>query len=267
MEKESCGVSRCKYLLYIASGAAFICSLIVLVLFLQHKSTHDMSLASEEGMKQYLLDNPDVIIQSLKDHEAQLRKEQAEESDIRAREHFDSLLSQGVFYSVGPEDADVQIVEFHDFRCTYCRRAYAHVKKLVEEDTNVRLVIREFPVLGPLSVYASKVALAALKHGGEEAYRKFADNMMAADDLGAELDVRSIAENSGLDWAAIEDLVDSEEVMNILHENVVMGREKLRLTGTPAFVINGKLLRGYADYDTLKEAVAFARSEIDMDNN
>lgn len=126
-------------------------------------------------VREYLLQNPEVLMEALRVLEERQKVAKAQsliETLASARKDLDN---DGYSYVAGNENGDVTVIEFFDYRCGYCKHVMPDVKKLVDNDTKVRLVLKEFPVLGVDSTYAARAAIASIKQG---AYQSFHDAMM-----------------------------------------------------------------------------------------
>jgi protein-disulfide isomerase len=150
----------------------------------------------------------------------------------------------------GAADADVTVVQFFDYNCGFCRSSMADIDKLIAADKRVRVVYREFPVLGPDSTRAALVSLAAAKAGK---YAAFHRAVYAAGQPEPRA-VERIAKGLGIDIAFAADPAAQAE----LDANFGLARP-LGMSGTPSWVIGDKVLSGAVGYDALKEAVAAAR--------
>jgi protein-disulfide isomerase len=154
-------------------------------------------------------------------------------------------------FSTGPRDAPITIVEFFDYRCPYCHAAMDWVLDTARTRRDVRVVFKEFPVLGPQSAEAAQAAVAAMKQGR---YLPFHRALMShRGDLTPEA-IDSIARRNGVDVARMRRDMQSEEVTAILSRNLQQGAEA-NVTGTPAFLINGEWISGFRDRETLDAAL------------
>jgi protein-disulfide isomerase len=156
----------------------------------------------------------------------------------------------------GNPKGDVTIVEFFDYRCPYCKRALATVQKVLAEDSNVRLVLKEFPILGPQSVYASRAAVASRRQGK---YLSFHEALFAHNGALGEAEVMSIARRTGLDPVRLQADMQDPEVDRIIGSGHALARA-LDITGTPAFVIGDEIVGGLADIASFRRLIAGARA-------
>jgi protein-disulfide isomerase len=210
------------------------------------------------AIRGYLLEHPEILPEAMERLQARetARYEKAREG---AQKAVPQLLAQlqkpfaGAW--AGNPDGDVTVVAFMDYACGYCRASLPGIEELIARDPNVRVVYREFPVLGPESVVAARWALAAAEQGK---FRAFHDALYAAGPPSVE-NITLAAGKAGLDKALANKAVQSKAVEQEILANHKLG-EQLAMTGTPAWVVGGQLLSGARDYAGLAKAVAEARA-------
>ncbi len=213
--------------------------------------------AFREEVREYLMENPEVILEAIQILE-QRRTVAAQEGDRQMIEaHADRLFDDGFSYVRGNPDGDVTVVEFLDYRCGYCKKAQPVVEELLERDPNVRLIVKEFPILGPDSVTAGKLALAALELDRSK-FGALHDALMAHQGNLTEGAAYGLAEDAGYDTDALRELVDSTEIDDRLQQNYQLA-QALGLQGTPAFVVGDEIIRGYLPAEEMLSAVQDAR--------
>ncbi len=212
--------------------------------------------AIQQIIEDHLVNNPDVIIKALES----LRQKQeieaaAKVKDAIASNHFD-LVDDANSPFAGDEAVDVAVVEFFDYRCTYCKKVAGDVDRLLEADEKLKVVYKEWPILGPESVVAARAALAARK---QDRYLPFHRKVMAMREV-TEASVMIAAEELGLDLDQLRADMKAPEVEEHLKETMRLSRE-LGIEGTPAFVIGDELVPGAASFDQLQALVAKARDD------
>lgn len=218
--------------------------------------TADQAQGIERIIKRYLMDNPEVLIDSLNafQQRERLAEEQRRQEAVVAQ--ADALKKDPTTPVMGNPDGDVAMVEFFDYRCSYCRRVADSVHDVVAEDGNVRLIMKEFPILGPDSMRAARAALAAHRQGKYEAFHWA---LMTGPGDMSEAHLRSVAEEVGLDAAQMERDMKDEEIDQLLRRNFDLA-ETLGINGTPAFVIGNTLVPGAIDAETMRRLIAEARA-------
>ena len=209
----------------------------------------------EQIVREYLVENPEVVIEALQAYEQQM----AANEEARARESMARLAD--VIYSdpeapeTGNPDGDVVIVEFFDYRCGYCRRAAPDLFATVADDQGIRLIYKEFPILGEPSVLAAQAALAARNQG---LYQPFHEALMVADIDFSEASIMALAESVGLDTEQLRADMDDPAIEDHLRNNYELA-QALGIRGTPAFIIGDELIPGAVNRSELEDLVAEAR--------
>jgi len=210
--------------------------------------------AVEQIVRDYIRAHPEIIVEALdayqakKDQEA--RETQAKALTSRADEIFRSPSSP----VIGNPQGDVTLVEFFDYQCGYCKRSQPDLERLVKEDSGLKVVLKEFPILGPASVTAARASLAAQKQGK---YQDFHVKLMGFKGQLTDDVVYQTAKQVGLDLDKLKQDMNDPSVVAELRANMDLA-EALGVEGTPAFVINNQLIPGAVGFDALK-------SQIDKD--
>lgn len=205
--------------------------------------TDDEKAAFGEAVRDYLMENPQVLIESINVLENR-QAQDAAQTDLQLVEaNSDALFDDGHSWVGGNPDGDLTMVEFIDYRCGVCRQFNAEVHDAVEEDGNIRLILKEFPILGEESVLSSRFAISVHQIAGDEAYKKAHDALMALRAPATDESLRGIAEEIGVDADAIMAHMDTDAVNTVLQKNHELG-QTMAIQGTPTFVIGDQMLRG-----------------------
>jgi protein-disulfide isomerase len=226
---------------------------------LQNLSDAERAIFRDE-VRAYLMENPEVMLeamQGLRDRESQSEAKADEQLLVDMQ---DEIFQDGVSFVGGNPDGDVTIVEFLDYRCGYCRKAHADMAQLLKIDGNIRWVVKEFPILGPDSDAASKLAVATLKHYGNDAYYRLHDVLMTFNGPVNDSTYAAIALKAGFELEPLLDLVKSNDVSDHIERMHILG-QTLKISGTPAFVIEDTILRGYLPLADMQQIVAEVRSK------
>lgn len=203
-------------------------------------------------VRAYLMENPEVLMEAIGVLEQrQANAEAARDGDLVAA-NADALQDTSTAWEGGNPDGDIVLVEFLDYRCGFCRRAFPEVEQLVETDGNIRLIIREFPILGEQSVLASRFALSTQLIAGDDAYKSVHDALMEMRADVTEASLTRIAEELELDAEAILAGLGDPRIDEILAANYALA-QTLAISGTPTFVMGDQLLRGYLPYDAMAQ--------------
>jgi protein-disulfide isomerase len=212
-------------------------------------------------VRAYLLDNPEVIMEAINLLRQQEEAKAAESDRNLVVENSEALYSDDHSWVGGNPEGPITLVEFLDYQCGYCKAAHADIARLVAENPDLRLIVKELPILGPVSDYAARHALAVLGNDGPATYRRFADAMMTFEGRLSERAVDSLAEKAGADVPAMKAAAQGDRVAQSLEANLALA-EALRISGTPTFVLGGEMLRGALPYADLKDLVDQTREGL-----
>ena len=222
----------------------------------------DMTDAEREAfraeVRDYLLDNPEVIMEAVSVLEQREQNAQSEADVAMARDNADQLYNDPTSWVGGNPEGDITIVEFLDYRCGYCKQAHPEVTQLIQNDGNIRYIVKEFPILGEQSVMASRFAVAVKLEAGDDAYKTVNDTLMTMRTDVTPDALSRMANTIGLDADAIFARMDSDEVTDVIARNRALGQQ-LDITGTPTFVVEDQMLRGYVPGAQMAEIVSQIR--------
>jgi protein-disulfide isomerase len=218
----------------------------------------DERAAFRAEVRAYLLDNPEVIMEAIQVLQGREQAQAAVADQQLITNNADALFNDPTSFVGGNPDGDITIVEFLDYRCGYCKRAHPEVAELIARDGNIRLIVKEFPILGEASTLASQYALAVKLTAGDDAYKIVNDTLMAMRGDVNPATLARVTKELGLDDEAIRAAMDSDDVAQILQDNRRLG-QAMQINGTPSFVIETELLRGYLPLDQMQQVVAQAR--------
>lgn len=207
-------------------------------------------------VRDYLLRNPDVLIDVMRALEARASDEETGDLATALEESSQDIADDPAAPVGGNPEGDVSLVEFFDYNCPYCRLMLPIVRQLMENDPGLRIVFKEWPILGPGSEFAAKAALAANMQGK---YLPFHEALMAGPGQANESRALEVAKELGLDLEQLRRDMESDEVAQALERNFAQARA-LRITGTPAFVVGSEIVRGAVDSTVLEGLIASARS-------
>lgn len=205
----------------------------------------------------YLMQHPDVLIAALREAEAKMKRDDDAKASQAVATHRAQVFGDPQTPVGGNPQGDVTLVEFFDYRCPYCKEVEPSIEAMLKQDPKLKLVYKEFPILGPVSVTAAHAALAARAQGK---YQAFHTAMMAARGNITDDTVYRIAGSVGLDVAKLKRDMAGPEVAQAIKANMKLA-DALDIRGTPAFIIGDKLVPGAVDLDALKTMIADARKQ------
>lgn len=209
-------------------------------------------------VRAYLLDNPEVLMEAIAVLEQRQAEAEVERDAMAVAANAEALFASAFDVVLGNPEGDLTVVEFMDYRCGYCRRAHPEVMDLLEFDGNIRLVVKEFPILGEQSLLASRFAIATRVALGDEAYEAVHHALMEMRGDVTEPALMALAGDLGLDSAAIMAAMDDPLVRQTIDYNHALA-QRLQISGTPTFVFGDQMVRGYVPLDGMLEIVSMVR--------
>jgi protein-disulfide isomerase len=208
----------------------------------------------EKIVRNYLLENPEVIFEAVDRMKAKEEGDRLVNLEDNAKKHAAALFREAEPIVAGNPKGDITIVEFFDYRCPYCKKGKQHVSDLLKQDGNVRLVLKEYPILSAESELAARAAVASVPQGK---YWDFHLALMGAEELSEDA-IFAIAKDVGIDVAKLKTDMKSSKVDARLKDVQDLGKA-VGVDATPTFFIGDKPFTGIMTLDELKQAVAAAR--------
>ena len=218
--------------------------------------------AMDGSIERYIKAHPEVIEQSLQALEAKREAEEKARQKVALAQRQGELLNDPTSPVSGNPKGEVTLVEFFDYRCGYCKRAAGAVTQLQKDDPRVRVVYKDFPILGEASEIAARAALAARAQGKHQAFH---EALLATKGDMTKDTILAVAAEVGLDTKRLDADMASPEWQTVIERNRALARE-LGITGTPAFVVGMDLVPGALDLKGLKELLARAQYAVTETN-
>lgn len=211
-------------------------------------------------IRSYLIEHPEVLMEAIQVLDERQAEQQVNNDLAMLRDNADAIYNDPASWVGGNPEGDVTVVEFMDYRCGYCRQAYEEVEKLVAADGNIRFVLKEYPILGEQSLLASRFAIAVKQIAGEDEYKAVHDRFyeMRGDINDASL--KRISDDMGLDTEAVMAAMTSDEVTKVIADNHALG-QTLQINGTPTFIIDETMVRGYVPQQGMQQIVTQMREK------
>ncbi|MFD2237715.1 DsbA family protein [Aureimonas populi] len=211
-----------------------------------------------EGIvRDYLIRNPQVLLEALDALEEQRAGEMQDQQREAIAQAQGELTATPPGTALGNPEGDVTIVEFFDYNCGFCRRSHADMTTLIENDPELRFVLKEIPVLGPESEQAARVSLA-VRHIAPDRYPDFHDGLLTTEGVADESTALAVASDLGLEEDAVREAMDDPAVLGALQESARLAT-MLQITGTPSYVIGDELVPGAVGAEALAARVANVR--------
>jgi protein-disulfide isomerase len=212
----------------------------------------------EKIIKDYLVAHPEVLEEASAELDKRKQVAEAEKAKTQIKNHSDAIFNSPRQVTIGNAGGDVTLVEFFDYNCGYCKRALADLTTIMKDDGKLRVVLKEFPVLGPGSVEAARVAVAVRMQDKGKKYFDFHQRLLNGRGQADKARALAAAKEAGFDVARIEKDINSDEVKVSLEESMKLA-EALGLNGTPSYVVGEDVVVGAVGLDALKQKVNIAR--------
>jgi protein-disulfide isomerase len=213
----------------------------------------------EKIIKDYLLAHPEVLQEAMAELEKKQAVAESEKARSAVKNHSEALFNSPRQVVLGNPQGDVTFVEFFDYNCGYCKRALTDMVELMSKDPKLKVVLKEFPVLGPNSVDAAQVAVAVrMQDKSGKKYLEFHQKLLTGRGQIDKARALAVAKEVGLDMARLEKDLKSDEIAKTLEESMKLA-EALGLNGTPSYVIGNDVVIGAVGLATLSQKVQAAR--------
>ena len=213
----------------------------------------------EEVVAKWIEANPQAIINSVQNMQKKMMEDQAKNAQKNIGQKKEELFNDVNSPKFAPEGYDVSIVEFYDYGCGYCKKAQATVDDLLKSDNKVRIIYKDFPILGEASQEMSKVSIA-VNIIAPNSFRKFHDALMKTNERGKSAALKA-AKSVGIDSKKLEETLKNEKskIEKIIQDNISLG-SSIGINGTPGFVVGEELIPGAMEIATFKEKISALRA-------
>ncbi|OLL55231.1 DsbA family protein [Bartonella henselae] len=207
-------------------------------------------------IRDYLLTNPEIIIEMQLILQDKLEKQSAQNTQKQAS--IINSLKKQIFQSpydavLGNPNGKRVLVDFFDYNCGYCKISYPYIENLIKEYPDLRVIIKDLPILGSDSMAAHIVAYAFRKQFPEK-YPQFYKELLTHQSRANEIKAIKIAVSLGADEKKLRNAIKDPSLQNAFKKNIQIA-SKLNITGTPSYIIGDKLLIGAVSEEILKEAI------------
>jgi protein-disulfide isomerase len=213
----------------------------------------------ESIIKDYLVSHPEVLEEASEELGKRQANAAAEKHQAAVAANSDVIFNSPRSVTLGNKSGDVTFVEFFDYNCGYCKRAMTDMLELMKDDPKLKIVLKEFPVLGPGSVEAAQVAVAVrMQDTTGKKYLDFHQKLMGGRGQADKARALAAAKDAGLDMARLDKDMQSPEVRSTIEENFKLA-EAMGMNGTPSYVIGKQVVVGAVGLDALRQKVSLAR--------
>ena len=229
-----------------------------LVPYMAHALSENDKKQIDKQIEDYFMLNPEKLAQALDNMQAFLEDRANRQQAEALAQNADKLYRDEADYAIGPKNAPITIVEFFDYNCGYCKRSFAPLMEVLEENKDVRLVFKEYPILGEPSYLASSAALAI---NDKMKYLTYHSKLMTHSGRVSQAVVEKILGELKLPPQKLQADARSDKYVLQLAATRQLA-DAIGVNGTPAFVINGQLFPGALNKAELTQAIKFARAEL-----
>ena len=215
----------------------------------------------EKIIREYLVKHPEVLQDAMAELEKKQAVAEAEKARSAVKNHSEAIFNSPRQVTLGNPQGDVTFVEFFDYNCGYCKRALTDMMELMGKDPKLKVVLKEFPVLGPNSTEAAKIAVAVrMQDKTGKKYLEFHQKLLMGRGQVDKARAMAVAKEIGLDMARLEKDLKSDEIDATLAESMKLA-EALGLNGTPSYVINNDVVVGAVGLAALGQKIQAARAQ------
>lgn len=205
-------------------------------------------------IKKYILENPEIIIEAIEIYQ----KKQTSSLQKKDKELIKSLNNE-IFYDKnsyynGDKDSKIKLVEFIDYNCGYCKKNHEIIMKLLKSNKDLQYIIKELPILGQSSLLASKFAISIYLTDGPLIYEKFYNSLMNFSSKVNITILKKLAKKSGSTINDFDNNINQKEINAVIFNNLSLA-DKLSINGTPTFIIQDTIIRGFLSFDELQEII------------
>jgi len=235
----------------------------LLALSLPQARADDVAIPQREAIEKivhdYLVTHPEVLQEAMAEFEKRQTALDAEKHKAAVKQYSQALFNSPDQVTLGNPNGNVTFVEFFDYNCGYCKRAMSDMLTLMKDDSNLKIVLKEFPVLGPGSVEAARVAVAVrMQDKAGKKYLEFHQKLLGGRGQADNARALAVAKEIGLDMDRLQKDMKSPEVEKTLQQDMKLA-EALGLNGTPSYVIGDNVVVGAIGLKGLQENINTAR--------
>ncbi len=200
-------------------------------------------------VEEFILNNPEIILQSLKNYE----KKKNDEAQVDLKRKI-AKNREKIFESYSPQYSGKKlgkkiIVEFFDYNCSYCKKAHEDIEKLLENYKDLKVIYKNFPILSEKSVELAKLSILVAEQDNEK-FNKFHKKLLNIKGMITDSKLEKISNEINLDLISLKEKISNKNVNEKLSQDFELAKE-LGLKGTPVFIIDDEIFMGFVGYDAL----------------
>jgi protein-disulfide isomerase len=208
-------------------------------------------------VKDYITNNPDVLINSLENMQKNKEKETTQKATEYLRDNRTAIETDSNPPILGNKDGDISIVVFYDYNCSYCKKANIETNKIISSDSGVKIILRPIAILGGTSLYAAKASLA-LQKAAKDHFPAIHNDIMRMQVINEE-SIKKLTEKYKIDYSIVENEINSYAIKQLITKNFDLARS-LGISGAPSYIVNGIFIPGFIPEDKFKQIIMQIRS-------
>jgi protein-disulfide isomerase len=213
----------------------------------------------ENIVKNYLVQHPEVLQEAMEALDRRQKEAEADKARVTIKDNNATIFNSTHQVVLGNPQGKVTMVEFFDYNCAYCKRSLADMLDLLKTDSDLKFVLKEFPVLGPGSVEAAQVAVAArMQDPSGKKYMEFHQKLLGGRGPADKMRALAVAKDVGFDMARLEKDMNSDEVKATIEENMKLA-DALGVSGTPTYVVGDEVVVGAVGLGELRAKIKSER--------
>ena len=212
-------------------------------------------------VQRFILENPEIIIEAIKMYQQKKEQENLELELQLLKSKSKELFEDDYSFVGGNKNGEIRLVEFIDYKCSYCKENHKIIWNILKGNPDVKFIVKEFPILGQQSVLAAKALLAILLNDNNAIYKNFSDMLIKYPGPVNETILRTFAKRAGSSIENLGSAMDTEQVNVILDKNAALAKS-LGIQGTPSFVIEDQIIRGFISENDFQKLVELVRENL-----
>lgn len=220
--------------------------------------TPEQRKAIEALVRETILKNPEILQEALVELDRRNQTAQADAQKQAVKAEAEAIFNTPNQIVAGNPKGDVTLVEFFDYNCGFCKRALDDLAGMIKADAKLKVVLKDFPILGPDSVEASRVAIALKNQIKGDKYWDFHVKLMAQKGRINGEKALEVAREAGADLARLKKDLEAPETRSAITDIVALG-DRLGLSGTPAFIVGDEVVFGAVGADALRTKIEAVR--------
>ena len=227
--------------------------LILLIILMFSNSLFSEENDIDEKIKKFILDNPEILIQSLKNYSEDIEKKNKSQIEQKINNYNSEIFDQNTKMYLGDNDAKITITEFFDYNCSYCLKAHQEMNEMLSEKANFKVILKHLPILSKSSEKFARLGIVLASRSRDEFLEFHEFTIKNAFSL-KERNLRDYFEKKKIDYNKLLNESENDNITKLIERDIFIAKE-LEINGTPAFVINDEILTGWIGKSSLRQLI------------